>query len=153
MIYQKLLQKVQKEKSNLSQTIGTLIIFNSSTLVEGIRRRWLFGKDVDGDFISTVNGRYGYSNRDYEMFKVNKNPRAGGNVDLTLTGALGRGLTIKKNSDKTYEVFSSDNKYQEISKKYGLRQFNLDSQQTDELFDMLYLMAMEQYFENVWLNA
>lgn len=147
MIYQKLLQKAQKEKSNLSQTIGTLIIFNSSTLVEGIRTRWLFGKDVDGGIIGE------YRNRDYEMFKVGLNSRAGGNVDLTLTGALGRGLTIKKNSDKTYEVFSSDNKYQEISKKYGLRQFNLDSQQTDELFDMLYLMAMEQYFENVWGNV
>jgi hypothetical protein len=144
MNYQKQLRKAQKEKRNLSQTIGTLIIFNSATLVEGIRRRWLFGKGVDGNIIGQ------YRNRDYEMFKVGLNQNANGNVDLTLTGALGLGLTIKKNSDKTYEVFSRDNKYQEISKKYGLRQFNLDSQQTDELFDMLYLMAMEQYFDNVW---
>lgn len=147
MMYRQQLQKAQKEKSQLSQTIGTLIIFNSSTLVEGIRTRWLFGKDVDGNIIGQ------YSNRDYEMFKVGLNSRADGNVDLTLTGALGRGLTIKKNNDKTYEIFSTDNKFQEISKKYGLRQFNLDSQQTDELFDMLYLMAMEQYFDNVWVNV
>jgi len=146
-MYKSQLQKAQKEKNTIPQTIGVLILFNSSTLVEGIRTRWLFGKDVDGNIIGQ------YRNRDYEMFKVGLNSRANGNVDLTLTGALGRGLTIKKNNDKTYEIFSSDNKFQEISKKYGLRQFNLDSQQTDELFDMLYLMAMEQYFENVWVNA
>ena len=146
MMYKSQLQKAQKEKSQISQTIGTLIIFNSATLVEGIRTRWLFGKGVDGDIIGQ------YRNKDYELFKVDLNQRADGNVDLTLTGALGRGLTIKKNNDKTYEIFSTDNKFQEISKEYGLRQFNLDSQQTEELFDMLYLMVMEQYFENVYLS-
>jgi len=84
------------------------------------------------------------------MFKVGINQRASGNVDLTLTGALGRGLTIKKKSNTTYEVFSTDNKFKKISLKYGLRQFNLDRQQTDDLFDMIYLMAMEQYYNNVW---
>jgi len=122
-----------------------LIIFNSEQIVEGIRRRWAFGKDVNGGII----GRY--RNQDYRAFKVSTNPRAGGNVDLTLTGALGQGLTIRKAGDKKYEVFSTDYKYERIAIKYGIEQFNLDSQQQEELFDMLYYMAFENYLDNVWL--
>lgn len=145
MNYQKLLQKAQKEKSQVPQTIGTLIIFNSSTIVEGIRRRWLFGKDPNGNIIGN------YRNRDYEMFKVSFNSRANGNVDLTLTGALGRGLTVRKKSDSQYEIFSTDSKFESISLKYGIENFNMDVQQTTELFDMLHLMALETYLQNLWL--
>lgn len=145
MNYKQLLQKATKEKSQVPQTIGTLIIFNSSTIVEGIRRRWLFGKDPNGNIIGNYRNRY------YEMFKVGFNSRAGGNVDLTLTGALGRGLTVSKKSDSQYEIFSTDSKFESISLKYGIENFNMDQQQTTELFDMLHLMALETYLQNVWL--
>jgi hypothetical protein len=126
-----------------------LIIFNSEQIVEGIRRRWSFGKDVNGGII----GEYSKSGlgQEYKAFKVSTNPRAGGNVDLTLTGALGNGLTIRKSGSKSYEIFSTDNKFKKISDKYGIEQFNLDSQQQEELFDMLYFMAFENYLDNVWL--
>jgi len=145
MNYQQLLQKAQREKSQVSQTIGTLIIFNSTNIVEGIRTRWLFGKDPNGNIIGN------YRSRDYQMFKVGMNSKAGGNIDLTLTGTLGRGLTIRKKSDKQYEIFSTDSKFGEISSKYGIENFNMDQQQTNELFDMLYLMALETYCKGVWL--
>lgn len=79
------------------------------------------------------------------------NSRANGNVDLTLTGALGRGLTVRKKSDKQYEIFSTDSKFDAISDKYGIENFNMDEQQTNELFDMLHLMALETYLQNVYL--
>lgn len=145
MEYQKMLQKAQSQKANLSQTLGTLIIFNSDTIVDGIRQRWLFGKGVESDIIGT------YRNSDYKAFKVSRNSRAGGNVDLTLTGALGRGLTLRKLSEKQYEIFSTDYKFQSISLKYGLEQFNLDNQQTLELFDLLYYSAFEDYLNNVYV--
>lgn len=129
----------------IPQVLGTLIIFNSEHIVDGIRRRWAFGKDVNGGIIGK------YRNKDYEAFKVSTNSRAGGNVDLTLTGALGQGLTIRKAGDKKYEIFSTDYKYERIAIKYGIEQFNLDSQQQEELFDMLYYMAFENYLDNVWL--
>lgn len=159
MIYQKLLQKAQKEKSQLSQTIGTLIIFNSSTLVEGIRTRWLFGKSSDGLPIGhysnnsyEANRKAGY--KKYSPFKHNLNPKAGdGIVDLTLTGSLGENLKLIKKSNITFEVISTDWKFEKLVDQYGLKPFNMDQQQTTELFDMLYLMAMEQYFENVWGNV
>ena len=90
----------------------------------------------------------------YAPFKHNLNPKAGdGNVDLTLTGSLGNNLKLIKKSTVTFEVISTDLKFEKLVDQYGLKPFNLDSQQTDELFDMLYLMAMEQYFENVWGNV
>jgi len=129
----------------IPQVLGTLIIFNSEQIVDGIRRRWAFGKDVNGGIIGK------YRNRDYEAFKVSFNSRAGGNVDLTLTGALGNGLTIRKSGNKKYEIFSTDYKFERIAIKYGIEQFNLDAQQQEELFDMLYYMAFENYLDNVWL--
>ena len=133
----------------IPQVLGTLIIFNSEQIVEGIRRRWAFGKGVNNDII----GEYSKSplGREYQAFKVSTNPRAGGNVDLTLTGALGRGLTIQKKGQKQFEIFSTDYKFKRISDKYGIEQFNLDQQQMEELFDMLYFMALENYLDNVWL--
>lgn len=129
----------------IPQVLGTLIIFNSEQIVEGIRRRWAFGKGVNNDIIGQ------YRNAEYKAFKVSTNSRANGNVDLTLTGALGRGLTIQKKGQKQYEIFSTDYKFERISLKYGIEQFNLDQQQTEELFDMLYFMALENYIDNVWL--
>lgn len=147
MMYQQQLQKALKEKQLIPQTLGTLIIFNSEQIVNGIKQRWKFGKSSDGDIIGQ------YLNSEYQAFKVDFNPRAGGNVDLTLTGALGNNLMIKKKGTITYEIISIDSKFEAISRKYGLKQFNLDQQQQDELFDMLILMTIEQYYENVWVNA
>lgn len=129
----------------IPQVFGTLIIFNSENIVEGIRRRWSFGKGVNNDIIGE------YRSQDYQAFKVYSNPNAGGYVDLTLTGALGQGLTIRKKGDKQYEIFSTDYKFKRIADKYGIEQFNLDQQQMEELFDMLYFTALENYIDNVWL--
>lgn len=148
MNFTKLLSKAKAEKAQVPQLLGTLILFNSESLVEGIRRRWLFGKDPNGGII----GNYSNSpmGRDYQSFKVSFNPNAGGTVDLTLTGALGRGLTFRKISNTEYEIFSTDSKFDKIADKYGLEQFNLDEQQRNELFDMLTFYAYEEYFRNVW---
>lgn len=150
MNFTKLLNKAKSEKNQIPQLLGTLILFNSETLVEGIRKRWLFGKDPNGGII----GNYSNSpmGRDYQAFKVSFNPNANGYVDLTLTGALGRGLTFRKKSNTEFEIFSTDTKFEKIADKYGLEQFNLDEQQRNDLFDMLTLYAYEEYFKNVWLK-
>jgi hypothetical protein len=139
-----MLQRAEKEKQMLPQLIGTLIIFNSENIVDGIRRRWSFGKDVNDGSIGE------YRSSEYKAFKVYSNPKAGGSVDLTLTGALGNGLTIRKKGTKQYEIFSTDYKFKRIADKYGIEQFNLDAIQLDELIDMLYFTAIEEYLDNVY---
>jgi hypothetical protein len=84
------------------------------------------------------------------MFKVGMNSSANGNVDLTLTGALGRGLTIKKKTNKEYEIFSTDSKFDKISDKYGIENFNMSNKQMTQLFDELYLNAFEIYLKKIW---
>ena len=145
MMYQQQLQRAKKEKALIPQTLGTLIIFNSETIVNDIRTRWLFGKSPANDIIGE------YRSGEYKMFKVSKNPRAGGNVDLTLTGSLGNKLTIFKQGNLTYRIESTDDKFKKISEKYGLEQFNLSIEQLDELYDMLYLTVLEEYLDNVYL--
>lgn len=129
----------------MPQTLGTLIMFNSDTIVDGIKRRWLFGKDVNGGIIGQ------YRSSDYKAFKVGLNSRAGGYVDLTLTGALGNKLTIQRKGSFNYEIISTDWKFKDIANKYGLEQFNLDAQQREELFDLLEYTLLEEFMDNVWL--
>lgn len=129
----------------MPQTLGTLIMFNSDTIIDGIKRRWLFGKDANGGLIGQ------YRNSEYRAFKLSVNSRAGGYVDLTLTGALGNGLTVRRKGTLNYEIISTDWKFKDISSKYGLEQFNLDKQQQEELFDLLELTLLEEFYKNVWL--
>lgn len=149
MNFTNLLNKANQEKNQIPQLLGTLILFNSSEIIDGIKRRWLFGKDPNGDII----GQYSNSpiGREYQAFKVSFNTKANGYVDLTLTGALGDGLKITKTSETEYEIFSTDWKFGQIADKYGLKQFNLDKAQRIELFEMLTYFALEEYYRNVWL--
>jgi hypothetical protein len=145
MNFTNLLNKANQEKNQIPQVLGTLIIFNSSEIIDGIKRRWLFGKDSNGDIIGQ------YRNSEYKAFKVSYNSKANGYVDLTLTGDLGNGLKISKKSENEYEIFSTDWKFGQIADKYGLKQFNLDKVQRIELFEMLTYFALEEYYKNVWL--
>lgn len=122
-----------------------LIIFKQEQIVNNVRTRWLFGKDPNGDIIGT------YRSQTYRAFKVVANSKAGGLVDLTLTGSLGNKLKVKKKGSLNYEIFSTDSKYEMIADKYGIEQFNLSQDQQKQLFDELYIEAINQYMQNVWL--
>lgn len=145
MMYQQMLARAKKEKNLVPQTLGTLIIFNSENIVNDIRTRWLFGKSPSNNIIGQ------YRSNEYKIFKVSKNSRAGGNVDLTLTGSLGQKLTIFKQGNLTYRIESRDWKFNKIAEKYGLEQFNLSVDQLNDLYDMLYLTVLEEYADNVYL--
>ena len=121
------------------------MIFKQEQIVNNVRTRWLFGKDPNGDIIGT------YKSRTYRAFKVVANSKAGGLVDLTLTGSLGNKLKVKKKGSLNYEIFSTDTKYKMIADKYGIEQFNLSQDQQKQLFDELYIEAINQYMQNVWL--
>lgn len=98
---------------------------------EKIRKRWLLGKRPDGSMIGL------YRDEGYAEYKLGLNNEAGfGNVDLTLTGALGRGIRISGFNDE-YEVFSEDQKYESIVERYGYYNFNITEQEKNELFDKI----------------
>ena len=96
---------------------------------EKIKDRWLLGIDPSGNKIGF------YRSSEYAGFKSSINNKAGlGNVDLTLTGALGRGIKVK-GFNTGLEIYSTDSKYDEITEKYGDYNFNLSDEVRDELFN------------------
>ena len=119
----------------LQSLVNDHVKLNEAEIRQTIRDRWLLGKDPDGNEI----GIYSRSDfgAEYAFFKNKINPSAGvGNVDLTLTGALGKGIKVKPLGDN-FEVFSTDSKFDEIADKYGDYNFNLSEDEKKVLFDKI----------------
>lgn len=104
---------------------------NEAWIRQKIRDRWALGLKPNGDIIGL------YRSEDYAEEKYRQNSKAGfGNVDLTLTGSLWRGIQISGFNDE-YEIFSSDSKYDEITDKYGDYNFNITEEEKQHLFDKI----------------
>lgn len=138
---EKIKSKAQSQKQKASQVIGQLIILNKNNIFEDVKRRWKIGESSLGGII----GEYSNSplGQEYKSYKMSINPSAGGNVDLTLTGALGRGLTIKKINSTDYKLFSTDSKYEMLGDKYGFDEFGLSESEWLEMQSELLVFALE----------
>jgi hypothetical protein len=64
------------------------------------------------------------------------NSLAGGNVDLTLTGALNKGLDIFPLSGDNFNIFSKDEKARSIAEKYGLDVYGLTKEEEEIVVDL-----------------
>lgn len=105
------------------------IISQEKEIRELIRDRWILGERPDGSVIGY------YSLMQYSINKNVSNPLAGfGVVDLILTGSLWNKIKISPFGDSV-EVYSMDEKYAHISKKYGDENFNLTDAQTEVLIN------------------
>lgn len=135
------IQNLKQKRSQLPKIIGELIIINSPNILRQVRKRWLIGESVFGGFI----GEYSSSKigQDYKAYKMSINPSAKGHVDLTLTGALGDGLTIKKATQTSFEIFSTDEKYEKIGNKYGFAEFGLSDSEWLEMEDEIIAFVLE----------
>ena len=143
MFYKKQLPKAKNELKDIDTNIEILILFNSKKITNNVVKRWEIGRGVNGGKIGE------YRSSEYKAFKVSKNPRANGSVDLTLTGSLGDKIFINPIGD-LFEIKSKDYKFMDIGNKYGFEQFNLTSSETNELIQELYYKVMEEYTKNVW---
>lgn len=93
-----------------------------------IKQRWLRGLRPNGDIIGV------YRDDMYQVMKSNMNPSAGGKVDLILSGDLVNRIHLVLSGMNSIQVISSDEKYDEISKRYGSDNFNLSEEEQDEIF-------------------
>lgn len=71
------------------------------------------------------------------------NPSAGGHVDLTLTGSLGDGLTVKKITNIDFQILSTDSKYDKIGNKYGFEEFGITDLEWHDLEQEILNFAIE----------
>lgn len=113
-------------KNIFDSIIGSSVLELESELVNIIKKRWKSGRSVDGGRITNQESGGGYSRLSYKNLKLQINPSAGGNVDLTLTGSLGDNLHTVKLDSGSYEIVSSDSKYMTIGSMYGFDEFGLD---------------------------
>lgn len=60
-----------------------------------------------------------YRSESYRLFKLNKNPLAGGKVDLILTGSTKDKLYLVSVTDGRFTFESADPKWQGLVEKYG----------------------------------
>lgn len=137
------INKLEKAKNNVESDVLSLLIDNESEIRDMIKQRWLLGKRPDGDIIGV------YRDGLYQVFKSGLNNRAGGTVDLTLTGDLGNRIktTLER---KGIEIMSTDEKFNDISEKYGLDNFNITEQEENELLDGIMAEVVTNIFNEVW---
>lgn len=129
------------------------MILNSPNIIREVKSRWLLGESVFGGAIGgkLSSANFGeYRSSEYKAFKISYNPQASGRVDLTLTGALGAGLNVKKNSSTIFQVLSADSKYSEIGNKYGFEEFGLSDSEWITMQDEILAFALETIIKKTY---
>lgn len=139
-----ILQKSQIDPIQTARTLQDLIFQKEPEIRKKIRERWLRGDSVDGGIIGV------YRNSGYQLFKMQLNPLAGGDVDLTLTGALGRKIRLNEVSTTVLRVISDDPKFFMIGDKYGFKQFGLTEQEEQILIDEIAAVIMNEKFTEIY---
>ena len=131
-------KELKSQIAKIEDIVDVQMHENEKWIRNTIKDRWALGLKPDGSIIGL------YRSEDYAEQKYAQNSKAGfGNVDLTLTGSLVRGIKIS-GFNSEYEIFSSDSKYEEIAEKYGYYNFNISDEQREELFNKILVVILEQ---------
>ena len=145
-----ILNRAKKQKASAPKLIGDLVILNSPNILSTVRKRWLIGESVFGGKIGDYKPFTMPNGETYQQYKISLNPSAKGYVDLTLSGALGDGLTIKKIVETDFKVFSTDFKYNKIGDKYGFEEFGLSDLEWQEMSDEILIFALESMLKKTY---
>ena len=134
-----LVNNVKKVIGSIKDLILLGVLENEKQIRDWITKRWLTGKTPNGDLIGFYQGY------DYAEFKNVMNSFAGlGHVDLTLTGALGKGIRVNPISKDKFEIFSTDWKYNDIAEKYGELNFNISEPEKKMLYSKIVMVIMQE---------
>ena len=106
----------------LQKIVAEEIQKKESLIVKEKVKEFKKGEKPDGSIIGI------YKSKDYEVFKFNKNPLAGGVVDLILTGNFIKGLDLKQTKPSSFLFDSTDSKKDKLVTKYGSDIMSLNEQ-------------------------
>lgn len=137
------LSKLEKAKNNIESDVLSLLMERESEIRAMIKQRWLLGRRPDGSLIGF------YRDVNYAIFKQTINPSAKGDVDLILSGDLVNNIKTVLGKNKI-EILSSDYKFEEISLKYGLENFNITEEEENELLDGIMAEVVTNIFKEIW---
>lgn len=136
------LSKLELFRNGIDDSVESKVLEHESEIREMIKRRWKLGKRPNGDLIGY------YRDIDYAIFKQTINPSAGGDVDLILTGSLSNKIKLVL-SGKGIEVISTDDKFDAISDKYGLDNFNVTEDEEKQILDEVMSEVLTEFFNNI----
>lgn len=134
---------IRQETANVENAVLSDLLERKEEIKQLIKNRWLQGKRPDGDIIGI------YKDAEYAFFKHSINPLADGNVDLTYNRDLVNNIDFAMQS-KAVEVFSHDWKFDHISTKYGLDNFNITDEETYKIMDEIASKIIMDIFNKVW---
>lgn len=137
------ISKMQSELRNSQESILRHLLERENDIKQMIKTRWKLGKRPNGDLIGF------YRDVEYAIFKQTINPSAGGDVDLILSGNLVNSIRLTLQS-KGIEIISTDEKFEEISLKYGLDNFNITDDEETILLDTITAEVIKDIFLKVW---
>lgn len=140
----KVKQKAKSQQKESTQIVANLLIKKEGEIFSKTKKRWLLGKSVFGGEIGQ------YRNSSYRAFKLSINSLASGSVDLTLTGALGKGLNLEKKTETQFRLFSTDSKYNSIGSKYGYEEFGITEIEWMQLQQDIYILALEELIKKTY---
>lgn len=127
-VNQSLIEKLLKEE----------ILKNKEEILDIIKNRWEHG-EVHEDSDSLFKPLIGiYESEKYRQEKLILNPKAGGNVDLILTGDLKGGLTIFPLRGGNFSIFSKDDKALMIADKYGIDVYGLSIKEEEMVLEVAF---------------
>lgn len=135
--------KLKSSTQNIESDILSLLVDREAEIRELIKSRWKLGKRPDGDIIGL------YRDSSYQIFKSNMNSLSGGTVDLILSGDLVNRIKIVLQS-KGIEIISTDSKFDEISTKYGIDNFNITEGEEKEMLDEIMKEVVNNIMSRVW---
>lgn len=124
------LNRVINQKTIFDDIIDQSVLEEVDAIRQTIKDRWLEGNSVDGGKITNKATGKGYSQLSYKNLKLLINPKADGNVDLTMTGSLGDKIVIIGTTSGDHEIVSEDAKYFELGSKYGFDEIGLTNDET-----------------------
>lgn len=146
MPYTELLNKLktQGNEQNIKTQTENIIHLNAPEVIKMVKNRLRYGQGVNGGIVGK------YASNEYAIMKNRQNPLAGlGNVDLFLTGSLSDNITLRKRGS-SFEIYSTDYKYESLADKYGAEEFGLTDEQMQEFLHELYLTVMQQLINKVY---
>ena len=81
---------------------------------------------LEGDIYGDDKTLVGYRSKNYELFKSSRNPKAGGAVDLILTGDFVDAMYLLKPKQGRYKFGNTDKKRNRLKEMYGDNIFGLN---------------------------
>ena len=130
--------------TNLIKIVSDILVLNTANVVTDVKNRLEYGQSVNGGIIAR------YRNPIYAEMKQALNPKAGGTVDMILTGSTVENLTLRKISEGIYQIFSTDEKYATLAKKYGSQEFGITDEQRFQLYEDIIILAELEILRQTW---